>query len=61
MSNSNKSNWGTYILIGSILMGVGWVCNYLGEQTSRMDPLAQWLLGAMLVGSIFMWLISQNK
>ena len=60
MSNSNKSNWGTYILIGSILMGVGWVCNYLEEQTSRMDPLANTIIGAMFVGLFFLWLFSKK-
>ena len=50
MVSKNNSGCLSAIVIGSVLFFVGWVCDYLGEQSAKMDPLANTLLGLILIG-----------
>ena len=60
MSNKTSTPWGGIIVAIILLLTLGWVCNYLEEQTSRMSGLANTLIGLFLVGAFF-WGYSARK
>jgi uncharacterized membrane protein YeaQ/YmgE (transglycosylase-associated protein family) len=50
MKSESNSGCLPIILVGSVLLMVGWVCSYLDEQTSRMSSLANTLIGVIIIG-----------
>lgn len=60
MSYKNSTPWGGIIVAIILLLTLGWVCNYLEEQTSRMSGFANTLVGLLIVGAFF-WGYSAKK
>lgn len=54
MGNNSKTSWGTIILLLIVIMTVGWVCNYLEEQSSRMSGLANTLIVLFILGAFYL-------
>lgn len=52
MANNNISGLGCVLIIIVILV-IGFVLNYLEEQTSRMSGLANTLIGAFILGAFW--------
>lgn len=60
MSNKTSTPWGGIIVAIILLLTLGWACNYLEEQTSRMSGLANTIIGLLIVGAFF-WGYSAKK
>lgn len=60
MGNSNKTPWGGIIIAIIVIMTVGWVCNYLEEQSSRMSGLANTIIGLFILGAFYLGYMSKK-
>lgn len=42
------------IIIGSILLGIGFICNHAAEQAKKLDTFTNYFIGAIIFGLIIL-------
>ena len=57
----NKNNTVGCVLIVIVLLVIGFILDYLGEQASRMSGFANFLIGCIILGVFYLGYRINNK
>lgn len=57
----NKNNTVGCVLIVIVLLVIGFILDYLGEQASRMSGFANFLIGCIILGVFYLGYKINNK
>jgi hypothetical protein len=57
----NKNNTVGCVLIVIVLLVIGFILDYLGEQASRMSGFANFLIGCIIIGVFYLGYKINNK